>query len=89
MSASLGGVLSTLALLVTAAALVCGGLAYARTRQIGTALPILLDLLTAAGLLRLSDPDVTGRSLLTAATIIAVRKLALVGFHAADAGRRH
>ena len=50
----------------------------ARTRELQQALPVLLDLLLAAGLLRLTQ-DGTWRALTTAALVVGVRKL-VVGY---------
>ncbi len=64
-------------LVVAASALVAGALAFAVTWRLRTGLGVLLDLLLAAGLLRLAaQPTWTG--IATAAAIVAVRKL--VGF---------
>lgn len=64
----------TAALGVAAAALVAGFLALAVTRRPLPALAVLLDLLLAAGLLRLlGEPD--WRTILTAATIVALRRV--------------
>lgn len=67
------------------AALVCvvlglvSSLAVAvRAPQVRLPLAVLLDFLLAAGLLRLSV-EVTGRTFATAAVVVAVRKLAVVG----------
>lgn len=70
--------LQTGALLCTAAALVCGALALLVTRKFAMALAVLLDLLLAAGLLRLALPP-TPQRLLTAASLVVVRRLAGVG----------
>lgn len=60
------------ALLVTAAALVAAAVALAATGRPRAALPVLLDLLTAAGLIRLAaDPE--WRRLLTAAAVVLLR----------------
>jgi len=69
--------LQTGALLCTAAALLSGALALLVTRKLGMALAVLLDLLLAAGLLRLALPP-TPQRLLTAASLV-VRRLAGVG----------
>lgn len=82
MSAS---VLDVVALVTAALSIVASAVAYVATRRVQLALGTLLDLLLAAGLVRLSNPGVTFRSLLTAATIIAVRKIATYGFRAARA----
>jgi hypothetical protein len=66
------------ALLVTAAGVVSFLTAYAATRRIRTALPLLLDFLMAAGLMRLAGDLSWGGILLTVA-IIAVRKVAAYG----------
>jgi hypothetical protein len=73
------------ALLVTAAGLVVGGLALAKTRQIPLSLAVLLDFFTAAGLLSLVGPPTWSR-LATVAVTITVRQLASRGLRAAQAG---
>jgi hypothetical protein len=73
------------ALLVTAAGVVVGGLALAKTRQIPLSLAVLLDFFTAAGLLRLVGPPTWSR-LATVALTITVRQLASRGLRAAQAG---
>lgn len=67
--------------LVTAAAFVSAAVALAVTRTPRVALPVLLDLLLAAGLLRLTA-STTWRALLTTALIVVVRKLAMTGLTA-------
>ncbi len=64
-------------LVVAAWALLAGALAFAVTWRLRTGLSVLLDLLLAAGLLRLAA-EPTWTRILTAAAIVAVRKL--VGF---------
>ncbi len=70
MTALLGGA----ALLCTALGLVCAAAGLARTRELSQALPVLLELLTAAGLLRLTA-EATWQALATAAVIVGVRTL--------------
>ena len=77
MTAALGEVVWTLALLVTAAALLAGLVALAATRRPAAALPVLLDLLLAAGLLRLVGRP-GWQALATAAAIVLLRRL--IGF---------
>lgn len=70
--------LADAALLTTMAALVSAALALVSSRQVAVTLPVLLDLLLAAGLLRLADT----RSLTTIATVaglLVVKRLAGVG----------
>ncbi|WP_409333206.1 hypothetical protein [Trujillonella humicola] len=62
------------ALVVTAAALLAGALALAVTRDAAPALAVLLDLLLAAGLLRLTGAPGWG-ALATAAAVLALRHL--------------
>jgi hypothetical protein len=76
-TAAVQQVAGTLALLVTAAALLSGLVALAATRRPGAALPVLLDLLVAAGLLRLVG-EPTWQALATAAAIVLLRRL--IGF---------
>ena len=74
MSAALQSAGATLALLVTAAALVAGLVALVATRRPAAALPVFLDLLVAAGLLRLvGQPG--WQALATAAIVILLRRL--------------
>lgn len=74
MTATLEGVAGTLALAVTAAALVAGLVALVTTRRPAAALPVFLDLLVAAGLLRLVG-EPTWQALTTAAAVVALRRL--------------
>jgi hypothetical protein len=69
---------ATLALLVTAAALTAGLVALIATRRPAAALPVLLDLLVAAGLLRLVGQP-SWQALATAAAIIVLRRLIGLG----------
>ncbi|WP_199522381.1 hypothetical protein [Geodermatophilus marinus] len=71
---------------VVVAALVAGALALAVTRRPLTALGVLLDLLVAAGLLRLAgDPD--WRAVLGAAVVVTVRQVAGAGLRTAQRAR--
>jgi hypothetical protein len=67
---------------VVAAALAVSALTLLSTRRIATALPVLLDLLLAAGLLRLSATG-TWQAIASAAAIVLIRKLATLGITAA------
>jgi hypothetical protein len=70
--------LPAVALAVTGAALVAGTLTLAATRRPALALGVFLDLLLAAGLLRLvGNPD--GQALATAAGIVVIRRLVSTG----------
>lgn len=71
-------ILTAASLLVTAAGILSALAVCAVSRGIGRALPVLLDFLTAAGLLRLAA-DVSWGSILVAAAVIAVRKVAAIG----------
>ncbi len=62
------------ALLCTVLGLGCATAVLARTRELGQALPVLLEFLLAAGLLRLAH-DATWRALATAAAIVGLRRL--------------
>ena len=66
------------ALMITALGVVSFLVCYATTRSIRRALPLLLDFLMAAGLIRLAGVMSWGSILLTVA-IIAVRKVAAFG----------
>ena len=68
------GLLHTAALVTTVLGLLSATVVLMATRHLQQALGTLLEFLTAAGLLRLST-DATWSALLTAAVIIAVRKL--------------
>ncbi|MGY1638248.1 hypothetical protein ACI78V_16505 [Geodermatophilus sp. SYSU D00742] len=67
-------VVGTAATLVVGAALVAGVLTLAATRRPPLALGVLLDLLVAAGLLRLVG-DPSWQALVTAAAIVVLRRL--------------
>jgi len=82
---SLGDLLDGAALLVSAAGLAAAGVVLLRTGKVGAALPVLLEMLTGAGLLRLAaDPALTRA--LAAAGILVVRRVAVAGLGGA-AGR--
>jgi len=66
------------ALLLTAVGVVSFLTAYATTRTIRCALPLLLDFLMAAGLIRLAGV-LSWSSILLTVAIIAVRKVAAFG----------
>jgi hypothetical protein len=83
-SAVVQGAGATLALLVTAAALAAGLVALIATRRPAAALPVLLDLLVAAGLLRLVG-EPSWQALATAAAILVLRRL--IGFGLRTGGR--
>ncbi len=69
--------LDMVAIMLTGAALVAAAVVLASTRQLACALPVLLEFLTAAGLIRLAR-DPTWTSLLMAAGVIALRRLILL-----------
>lgn len=73
-----------LVVVLTAAALVAAGAVLLTTHRPVVALAVLLDLLLAAGLLRLAVPP-TWTSLASAAAIVGLRKLISAGLRA---GRR-
>jgi hypothetical protein len=73
-SALLAGLAGRASLAAAGAALVAGALALAATRRPATALGVLLDLLLAAGLLRLTG-DPSWHALATAAAIVLLRRL--------------
>lgn len=75
------GVLSTV---VAGAGLVVAGLVLVSARSPATALAVLLDLLLAAGLLRLTA-DLGPTAIVSAALVVVVRKVAGLGI---AAGRR-
>jgi hypothetical protein len=71
------------ALWVTTAGLLVAALVLAKTRRIPLSLAVLLDFLTAAGLLGLVGPPACSR-LATVALTITVRQVASRGVRAAD-----
>jgi hypothetical protein len=75
------------ALLVVAAAILAAALALLRTRSLRLALPVLLDLLTAAGLLRLAVTPTWGVLVVTA-IVIGLRRLVTAGIRTASEARR-
>ncbi len=80
----IAAVVTSLVPVVIASALLVSALTLVATRNPWVALPVLLDLLLAAGLLRLSA-TASWRAIATAATIVAIRKLVGLGL---AAGRR-
>ncbi|MDP9431512.1 MAG: hypothetical protein M3P91_01995 [Actinomycetota bacterium] len=78
------GVVASLVPVLVASALLVAALTLLATGSPWVALPVLLDLLLAAGLLRLSA-DASWRALAIAATIVTIRKLVGLGL---AAGRR-
>jgi hypothetical protein len=78
---SLGPVPGQLALGVSALAVVAAVVALVATRRPALALGVLLDLLLAAGLLRLAA-EPTWSSIATAAAVVALRRLIGVGLRA-------
>ncbi|MGN6415039.1 hypothetical protein [Flexivirga sp.] len=83
MTALIGGLVP----LVTAFALLCAFAVLVVTRSVRTALPVLLDLLLVAGLLRLSATS-SWAAIGTAAAVVAVRKVAGFGLAAGHPGHR-
>jgi hypothetical protein len=79
-------VVAALVPVVLAAALLVAGLVLLVTRQVATALPVLLDLLLAAGLLRLSA-TASWQAIASAAAIVLIRKLVTLGLAAARRAR--
>ena len=77
---------TTAALLVTLAALVCAALTLLVTRRPAVALPVLLDLLLAAGLLRLALQP-TPAQLAGTALLVLVKRLASSGIRSAAGAR--
>lgn len=74
-----------LALLVTAGALISSGVCLGVTRQPRQAMSVLLDLLTAAGLLRLAiDPDLQRAA--AAGAVVVLRHLIVFGLNARRRG---
>jgi len=67
-----------LALAITGAGALSGAIVLVRTRDAAQALGVLLDLFTAAGLVRLTGPPDVGRTA-TAALVIVIRQVAGYG----------
>ena len=93
MTPALDEVAGLLAVWTGTAALIAGALVLAVTRRPSLALSVLLDLLLAAGLLRLvGDPG--WQAIATAASIVILRRLIRIGLQAggrawsSGAGRR-
>ena len=80
---SLGPVPDLLAVGVGALALVAGAVVLGATRRPAPALAVLLDLLLAAGLLRLAA-EPTWTSLATAAAVVGLRRLVGAGLRAGE-----
>jgi hypothetical protein len=80
-------VIGVAALLAVAAAILAGALVLVCTRSLRQALPVLLDLLTAAGLLHLAETR-TWAALAVTAIVIALRRLVTSGLRTASAARR-
>ncbi len=76
-------VAATAALLVATAALVAAGMTFGRTRSLRQALPVLLDLLTAAGLLRLAAAP-SWTVLTVTALIVGLRRVITAGIRTAE-----
>lgn len=70
--------LNMASLLVTAAAVIAATVVLATTRLLALALPVFLEFVTAAGLIRLAA-EPTWMSLLMAASIVAVRRFIVAG----------
>lgn len=64
--------------LVVTGALVTSALTFVVTRQFGTALPVLLDLLLAAGLIRLSA-TASWAAIGSAAVVVILRRVLTLG----------
>lgn len=82
MTAALEQVTGAAAVAVAAAALVAGVVALSVTRRPPLAIAVFLDLLLAAGLLRLAG-DPGWQALATAASIVAIRRLVGAGLRRA------
>jgi hypothetical protein len=71
---------------VASAAVVVGVLVYLTTLRVRVALMVVLDLLLAAALLRLTAADAWGPTAVVAAVVL-VRQLAVTGFRSAERAR--
>lgn len=76
------GIVAALVPLLVAAGILLMAAAVLVTRRITVGLPILLDLLLAAGLVRLSATS-SWSAIASAALIVVIRKLAMFGIDAA------
>ncbi|GAB3445585.1 hypothetical protein GCM10027517_26760 [Phycicoccus ginsengisoli] len=85
MTPVVSGVLLHLSWLVASAGLVAGLAAVCVTRRLLPSLGVFLDLLLAAGLLRLATAG-SWQAIAGAAAIVAIRKLAVLGLR--SSGRR-
>lgn len=74
------------AALLTGAAVLFGVLVYAATRHVREGVVVLLDLLLAAGLLRLLTID-TWTAIASVAAVVVIRKVAATGIRLASARR--
>ena len=83
MTDTMAAAAATAALLITTAALVAAGISFARTRSLRQALPVLLDLLTAAGLLRLAAAP-SWSVLIVTTLITGLRRLVTAGVRTAE-----
>jgi hypothetical protein len=82
----LSALVAALVPVVVAAGLALSALTLLSTRRLSAALPVLLDLLLAAGLLRLSA-TASWQAIASAAAIVVIRKLATLGITAARRAR--
>ena len=82
----LSALVAALVPVVVAAGLALSALTLLSTRRVTVALPVLLDLLLAAGLLRLSA-TASWQAIASAAAIVVIRKLATLGIAAARRAR--
>jgi hypothetical protein len=80
-------VLASAALVVVAAAILAAAVVLVRTRSVRQGLPVLLDLLTASGLLRLSGAP-SWDALAVTAVVIVLRRLTTAGIRTASQARR-
>ncbi|MGW7356264.1 hypothetical protein ACWGI0_06225 [Streptomyces sp. NPDC054802] len=71
--------IETAAMLVTVLGVASFVTAYAATRTIRSALPVLLDFLTAAGMIRLAADPSSWMSLVLVAAVITVRRMVAFG----------
>jgi hypothetical protein len=81
-------VIDRVAVVVSAAGLLCGLLALVRTRDVWCAVRVLLDLLLAAGLLRLTSAS-GWPQLAAAAALVALRRLLTIALREAPGASRH
>ena len=83
----MSALLEQVALLLTAAGVVTGLLVTASTRRLSDGLPVLLDFLLAAGLLRLASLD-SWVAIASVALVVVIRRMAASGIRRSEGAGR-